>query len=131
MHDTVAHELRVRECGDHGKDALLLRKTQMRLEADEVVDAALGIVAPELHDGIRLVPGLGVLESAGLEGSKAERIVSAPRHDLNGHTALKNVLILKAVDGSLLRRGERVPEGVVLLRREGAVDVVRRALIVA
>ena len=103
----------------------------MRLEADEVVDAALGIVAPELHDGIRLVPGLGVLESAGLEGTVAERIVSAPRHDLNGHTALKNVLILKAVDGSLLRRGERVPEGVVLLRREGAVDVVRRALIVA
>ena len=54
-----------------------------------------------------------------------------PRHDLDGHTALEDVLILKAVHRRFLGGGERLPESVVLLLRHGAVDVVRRALIVA
>ena len=103
----------------------------MRLESDQIINAALRIVAPQLNDGVRLLPRLRVAQAARLERAVAERIVPAARHDLNGHAALENVLILKAVHFRFLRRGQRLPEGFILLLAHRAVDVVRRALIVA
>ena len=117
--------------GDHRKHALLLGKAQVRLEADKVIDAALRVVAPQLDDGIGLFPRLRVSQTARLEGAVAERIVSAARHDLDGHAALEDVFILKAVYARFLRGRERLPEGIVLLLRHRAVDVVRRPLVVA
>ena len=52
VHDAVAHELRVLKRWDHGEHALLLAPCQVRLEADDVIDSAVGIVAPKLDDGI-------------------------------------------------------------------------------
>ena len=117
--------------GDHRKHALLLGKAQMRLEADKVINAALRVVAPELDDGVGLLPRLRVAQAARLERTVAERVVPPARHDLDGHTALEDVLILKAVHRRFLGGGERLPESVVLLLRHGAVDVVRRTLVVA
>ena len=131
MHNAVADELRLPQRGNHGKDPLLLRKFQVRLEAHDVIDIARRIVLPKLDDGIRLLSRARVGQTDGLERTVAERIDPAPRHDLDRHAALEHILILKAVHLRLLRRGKLPHKVEVLLLRHTAVDVVRATAVVA
>ena len=124
MHHAVADEFRVVQRGDHGKHALLLREFQVGLEADDIIDGACGIIPAQLHDGIRLMPRLRVLEAHGLQRAVAQGIDAAPGHDLDGHTALEYVLVLKAVHRRLLRRVERVDKGKVFILIHCAVDII-------
>ena len=105
------------EGGDHGEHPPLLREFQVGLEAHQVVDRAVGVVPPQLHHGIGLPPRPGVLQPPGLQGAVAQRVVAPAGHDLHGHAALEHHLVLKAVDRGLLRRGQLLPEGVVLRLR--------------
>ena len=66
MHDAVADEFRMLEPGDHRKDAPLLREAQVGLEADQVVEGTVGVVAPELHNGVVVFPRAGIAQSDGL-----------------------------------------------------------------
>ena len=102
----------------------------MGLEAHQVVDRAFGVVPPQLHHGVRLSSRPGVPQPPGLQGAVAQRIPAPAGHDLHGHTALKDHLVLKAVDLCLLGSGEGLPEGLVLRLVHGAVDVVRRTPVV-
>ena len=104
MHHAVADELRIVQRGDHGKHPLLLREFQVRLEADDVIDRACRIVLSQLDDGIGLAACLRVLQADGLQRAVAQRIHAAAGHDLHGHAAFKDMLVLKAVDRCLLRR---------------------------
>ena len=131
MHDPIAHKLGIVQRGYHRKNALLLREPEVRLEADEVIDAALAVVAPQLHHGKGLVPRPRVLEPARLERPVAQSVASAARHDLNRHAALKNVLVLKAVHRSFLRGRQCLPEGKVLLLGHWAVYIICRTPVVA
>ena len=130
VHDAVAQELGVVEGGDHGEHPPLLREPQVGLEAHQIVDRAVGVVPAQLHHGVGLLSCPGVLQSPGLQGAVAQRVVAPAGHDLHGHAALEDHLVLKAVDLRLLGGGQSVPEGVVLLFAHGAVHVVRRALVV-
>ena len=116
--------------GDHGEHPLLLREAQVGLEPHQVIDGAVGVVLAQLHHGIGLPPGAGVLEAPGLQGPVAQGVLSPPGHDLHGHAALKDVPVLEAVDLRLLGVGQLLPEGQVLLLLHGAVDIVRRPLVV-
>ena len=131
MHDAVAHKLRVFERRDHGKHALLLAPFEVGLAADQIIQRALRVVAPQLEHCIGVPAGLGVGQADGLEDAKAHGVVPAAGVDLDGHAALEHQLVLKPVYGCFLGRGQRVPERVVLLLRKRAVDVVRRAFAVA
>ena len=102
----------------------------MGLEPYQVIDGAVGVVLAQLHHGIGLLPGAGVLEAPGLQGTVAQGVLSPPGHDLHGHTALEYVFILKAVNLRLLGVDQLLPEGQILLPVHGAVDVVRRPLVV-
>ena len=130
VHDAVADELRIPQRRDHGKDALLLAKRQVRLEADNVIQRAPGVVAPELHDGIVVAPGARVAQADRLERAVAQRVLPAAGHDLDRHAALKDVPVLEAVNLRLLGVDQLLPEGQILLPVHGAVDVVRRPLVV-
>ena len=131
MHDAVAQELSVLQSGDHGEYPLLLRPPQVGLEAHQIVNGAVGVVPPQLYHGVRLLPGLGVRQATGLQRPEAQGVLTPAGHDLHRHTALKDLPILEAVDLRLLGGGQLLPEGQILLLGQGAVDVVRSALIIA
>ena len=131
MHHAVTDKFRIVQRGDHRKDALLLREFQVRLEADDVIDAALRVVAPELHHGIRLLPGLRVLQADGLQRPVAQRVKAAPRHDFNRHAALEDLRILEAVHLRLFGGGQRLDERGILVALHRAVDIICFATVIA
>src|SRR5215204_1022436 len=116
MHDTHAGEVGVLEAWDSPEYAPLLAPLQARLEADDVVEAALGVVLPQLHDGVGNLAGSGVREADGLHGPETEGLFSAPGDGLDRETALEVQVLL---------------EGVVLLFGHRAVQVCSLTLAVA
>ena len=130
MHHPIADILRVFQGRDHGEHPLLLPELQMGLEPYQVVDGARGVVLAQLHYRVGLPAGPGVLEAPGLQRAVPQGILPPAGHDLHGHAALKDVLVLKAVDLRLLGFTQLPPERPVGLLVQGAVDVVRGALVV-
>ena len=102
MHHAVADKFRVFKTGYHGKYPLLLAEFQMGLEAHQIVHALGRVVLPQLHHGVRLMAGGGISQPHRLHGAVAQGIHAPPRHDFHGHTALKNVFILKAMHRGFL-----------------------------
>ena len=110
----------------------------MSLKADEVEHRPLAVLLAQLNDRIPIAH-LGVTrigKSDRLHGSEAEGISAAPRHDLNGHTALKNgkvalLLAVKIVKLRFPRAHERIVKRIVLLASHGAVQIIGVALAVA
>ena len=131
MHDTVAHELSVTERRDHGEHALLLTEFQVGLAADQIVQRTVRVVAAQLEHGIRVLTGFRVRQADRLENAEPQRVKAAACVNLDGHAALEYLGILKAVYRCFLSGGQRVPECLVLLAGERAVDIIRRALAVA
>ena len=130
MHHAVADEFRVFQCGDHGEHPLLFPEFQVGLKAHQVKDAFRGVVLAELHHRVGLLPGFGVRQSHGLQGTVAQGVRAPAGHDLHRHTALEHILILEAVDLRLLGGGQLLHKGNVLLLVHGAVDIVRGAPVV-
>ena len=130
MHDAVAQEFRVVQSGDHGKHPPLLREFQMGLEAHQVIDAALGVVPPQLHHGVGPPACPGIVQTPGFQGAVQQRVMAPAGHDLHRHTSLEHHAVLKAVDLRLLGGGQFLPEGVIFLLIHGAVYIIVRALII-
>src|SRR5215212_926849 len=100
MHDTHAGEVGVLEARDSPEYAPLLAPLQARLEANVVVEAALGVVLPQLHDGVGNLAGSGVREADGLHGPETEGLVSAPGDSLDRETALEVQVLLEILYGA-------------------------------
>ena len=103
----------------------------MRLEADDVIDSAVGIVAPKLDDGIVFSPGARVYKPDGLQRAVAQGIHPAARHDLDRHAALEHSAVVKAVYLRFLRVGQLLDKGKVLVLIHRAVYIVCRSLVIA
>ena len=131
MHDTVTHELGVFQRRNHGEHALLLTELEVSLAADQIVQRAVCVVAAQLQDCIRILAGFRVRQADRLEDTEPQRIKAAACVNLDGHAALEYLGILKAVYRCFLSGGQCVPERLVLLAGERAVDVIRGALAVA
>ena len=116
--------------GNHRKHALLLRKLEARLKADQIIDRAQRIVLSELHNGVRLFARLRVFEADGLHRAVAERILAPARHDLNGHAALEDVLVLKAMHGRFLGSLQCFHKGDILVFFHRAVDIIRISAVI-
>ena len=103
----------------------------MGLESHDVVERPVLVVLPQLNDGIALRACARIAQPDGLHRSESERVLASPRHDLHGHAALENAAVVKAVDGRLLCRRERLPERRILISRHRTVDIIRRAAVIA
>ena len=66
------------------KNPFLFRIGQLGLEADHVVHAALPVFRPQLDNGIRYPPGLGMGQADRLHGAKTQGVTAALDHDLDG-----------------------------------------------
>ena len=78
MNLSEAQEFRLCEAGDHAEDALLFRKSQVILKADQVVAVGHEILEPQLHGRIRAgFPVRGSVKPTGFIGPN--RNVSTPR----------------------------------------------------
>ena len=103
----------------------------MGLEAHQVEDGLLGVVLAQLDDGVGLLAGVGVGQTHGLQGAVAQGFEAAASHNLHGHAAFEDVVVLEAVDFSGLGGHQFLVECVVLLPVHGAVDVVGVAAVIA
>ena len=124
VHDAIAQKFRLFKARNHGKHPFLLAVAQMRLKADEVIRRPLRVVAPELDAGVRLAACPRVRQPDGLERPVRDRLMAAPGHNLDRHTALEHLRILKSMHFGALRRNKRVHKAVVLVLLHRAVDVV-------
>ena len=97
----------------------------MGLKADHVVDRAVGVVAPQLHHGVILLPGARIPEAHGLERPVAQRVHAPAGHDLDGHAALEDRAVVKAVHRRFLRAYQRVDKGEILVPVHRAVYIIR------
>ena len=103
----------------------------MRLEADKVINRAVGVIPPELNNCVVILARSRVTQADGLQRAEAQRLLAAARHDLNRHAAFKHSAVVKAVDGCLLCRDKLLYERLVLLLVHRAVYIISRALVVA
>ena len=103
----------------------------MSLEADDVIQRSVSIIAPQLHNGVIFVPRARIAQADRLHRAVAQSILSAASHDLDRHAAFKNAAVVKAVDGRLLRRAKLADKCFVLGFVHRAVYIICRALIVA
>src|SRR5918993_3731423 len=131
MHDTHAGEVGVLEAWDSPEYTPLLAPLQARLEADEVVEASLGVVLPQLHDCVGNLAGSGVREADRLHGPEAEGVFSAPGYGLDRETALEVQVLLEILYGAEFGGSQVLYESVVLLFGHRAVQVGSLTLAVA
>src|SRR5829696_4758983 len=131
MHDAHAGEVGVLEAWDSPEYTPLLAPLQARLEADEVVEASLGVVLPQLHDCVGNLAGSGVREADRLHGPEAEGVFSAPGYGLDRETALEVQVLLEILYGAELGGSQVLYEGIVLLFGHRAVQVCSLTLTVA
>ena len=82
----------------------------MRLEANDIVQRTIRVVTSKLNNGIRLFSGFGIVQSFGFKLAKAQGLLSSARHDLDRHTPLKDIFILKTVHFCFLGRAQFLPE---------------------
>ena len=131
MDHAHAHELGIREAGDHAEDALLLAPLELGLEAHHREMAGRQVVLPELHHRERSTTRARIDEADRLHGPEAQRVAPAAGDDLDGQAALEEELVLEGVQLGALGRGQGLMEAVVLRLVERAVDVVVAPLAVA
>ena len=117
------------ESRDHAEDPRLLAVFQLGLEADDVEQRAERVVLPELHDRIGLDGRLmGVGQADRLHRPVAQGLAAALGHHLDRQAAVEIGRALELAELGLLRREQRVDEGLVLVAAHRAVDVGRGAL---
>ena len=130
VHHAKARELRVLEPRDHAKDALLLAKAQVGLEAHQVVGACLGVLCTQLHGGPGAPARARVCEAHRLERPKAQGVHARARHLLDGLAGGEELAALEVLVDDALSAHELGDEGLVALLVEGRVEVVRLAAFV-
>ena len=91
VHNAVSEENGVFKSGNHREDPFLFRKCEMSLKSDDIKHRSFGVFAPQLDYRIIFFSGFGMSYTDGLQRSEAERILTAARHLLDGHTALKHL----------------------------------------
>src|SRR5215469_13137707 len=128
---SIAQEVRIFEPGDQPQHPRLLSVFQMILEADQIVGIRALVLLAQLHYRVRNLSGAWIFESHRLHWTKAQRLAPAPRDLLNRQTAFKVVQLLPVLAFDRLRLDQRVIKTIVLLLREWAIDVVRRAFVIA
>jgi len=101
------------------------------LEADDVIKRSVGVIAPQLHNGVIFAPRARIAQADRLHRAIAQSILSAASHDLDRHAAFKNAAVVKAVDGRLLSGTKLANKCFVLRFVHRAVYIIRRALIIA
>ncbi len=98
---------------------------QLGLEADHVEQRAELVVLAQLHDGIGLLARLARIGQAErLHRAVTQGFAAALGHDFDRQAAVEIGRRLETAERDLLAGDERVDEGVVLLARERAIDVV-------
>ena len=133
VHNAVSEKNGVLKSGNHREDPFLFRKCKMSLKADDVEHRSFGIFAPQLDYRIIFFSGFGMSYTDGLQRSEAERILSAARHLLDGHTAFKHLesfALLEIVKLCDLCADELEVEGFILFLVHRAIDIIGRSLLI-
>src|SRR5205085_3065517 len=93
----IAQEAGIFQPGDETQYACLLAKTQMVLEADQVVAGGAQIFLAKLHHRIGHAPAARIDQSDRLHRAEAQSVAAAARDFFNGQAGLEIIQLLPAM----------------------------------
>ena len=89
VHDAITEELGILQTGNHMEDTLLLAKSQVGLEAHQVIGGLFLVLGSQLNRRPGATSGTRVGEADGLHGAKANGILAGTGDLLGGLTGLE------------------------------------------
>ena len=111
------------------KDALLLAKGQISLEAHQVIGGLFLVLGTQLNRRPGTTTGSRVGEADRLHGAKADSVLAGTSDLLGGLTGLEEVAALKVLEHHAVGGGECLDKGLVLLLVERSVEIVAAPLL--
>jgi len=126
-----SREARVFQAGNRPEDARLLRPGQLGLKAHQIEKRAGGFFPAQLDDRKRPQAGVRMDEPHRLHRTEGQRVFPPRGQHLHREAAFKVPDVFK-LSGGYFFTGEKLPvKTPVLFFRQGTVQVVRRAPVVA
>ena len=119
-------EFSVGEAGDGAEDADLFRMLQLGLKTDHVEQRAELVVLAQLHDGVGLYRRpMRVGEAERLHRTVSQGFAATFRHHFDRQAAVEiRRRRLEIAEADFLAGEKRIDEGVVLVVRQRAIDVI-------
>src|SRR5450830_129809 len=122
MNEAIPHVFSVAKGWYHAKHPLLLGDCQRSLKSNQAEDGSFAVLLAKLDDGEAVCRSLPEADRA--HRTKSESVIAPPRNFLDGQTPLKVLLFIRSLGEVPFGRLERVDKCVVLLPREGTVQIV-------
>ena len=127
VHHSVSRELRILEPRNHAEYAPLLGEGEIRLEADEIAAAAVGVLKAQLDGGPRTLSRARIHQPDGLHGAMARCIEPPARNLFNGLAGAEQLPRFEIFCNDSVCRQQLCNEILVFLLREWSVQVVALA----
>jgi hypothetical protein len=122
MNEAIPHVFSVAKGWYHAKHSLLLGDGQRSLKSNQAKDGSFAVLLAKLDDGEAVCRSLS--EADGAHRTKSERVVAPSRNFLDGQTPLEVLLFVQSFGEVLSGRLERMHKCIVLLPRQGTVQII-------
>jgi hypothetical protein len=122
MNEAISHVFSVAEGRYHAKHSLLLGDGQRSLKSHQAEDGSFAVLLAKLNDREAVFGSLPEPDRA--HRTKSESVIAPSRNFLDGQTTLKVLLFIRSLGEVPSGRSERMDKCVVLLPREGTVQIV-------
>src|SRR5450756_1562979 len=122
MNEAIPHVFSVAKGWYHAKHPLLLGDCQRSLKSNQAKDGSFAVLLAKLDDGEAVCRSLP--EADGAHRTKSESVVAPSRNFLDGQTSLKVLLFIRSLGEVLSGRLECMHKCIILLPREGAVQII-------
>jgi hypothetical protein len=122
MNEAITHVFSTAKGWYHAKHSLLFGDGQRSLKSHQAEDGSFAVLLAKLNDGEAVFGSLPEADRA--HRTKSESVIAPSRNFLDGQTPLKVVLFIRSLGEVPSGRLERMDKCVVLLPREGTVQIV-------
>ena len=131
MQAAEAHELRFFQAGNRAENTPLFGVGHLGLKSDQPPQCSGPVVLPQLNNRMRAGAATRVGQADRFHRTVGQGVFAAPGHFLNRQTTLEVATLLERLFRDLFRGQNVVNEAVILGLREGTVEIIIAAVVVA